>query len=85
MRVFLEELRKVPLSRSNPKVLEGVDATGNLRVLARMRITLFVLPPRSPISVEWWNGAIGPSGRVLWSFEEEVDYDPMNSPTSKGG
>jgi hypothetical protein len=50
-----------------------------------MRITLFVLPPRSPISVEWWNGAIGPSGRVLWSFEEEVDYDTMNSPTSKGG
>jgi hypothetical protein len=84
LRVFLEELRKVPLSRSNPKVLEGVDALGNLRVLARMRITLFVLPPRSPISVEWWNGATGPSGKFSLS-SREVDRDPMNSPTSKGG
>jgi hypothetical protein len=42
-----------PFPRSNPKVLEGVDALGNLRVLARMRITLFVLPPGSPYP---WNG-----------------------------
>jgi putative transposase len=41
-------------------------------------IKLFVLPPRSPISVEWWNGSIGPSGRVLGHFEEEVDLDTMN-------
>jgi hypothetical protein len=47
-------------------------------------ITLFVLPPRSPISVEWWNGATGPSGKFSLS-SKEVDYDPMNSPTSKGG
>jgi hypothetical protein len=48
LRVFLEELRKVPLSRSNPKVLEGVDALGNLRVLARIRY--HALRPSSKIS-----------------------------------
>jgi hypothetical protein len=84
LRVFLEELRKVPLSRSNPKVLEGVDDLGNLRVLARIRYHALRPSPRVSISVEWWNGATGPSGKLSLS-SKEVDYDPMNSPTSKGG
>jgi hypothetical protein len=47
-RVFLEELRKVPLSRSNQGVLEGVHATGSLRVLAGIRHQ--ALRPSSKVS-----------------------------------
>jgi hypothetical protein len=50
---------------------------GNLRVLAGIRYQ--ALRPSSKIShiPEWWNGSIA-SGRVLRSFEEEVDRDTMN-------
>jgi len=40
-------------------------------------ITLFVLPPGSPISVEWWNGATGPSGKFSLSSEDEVDLETV--------
>jgi hypothetical protein len=77
-RVFLEELRKVPPFQCGPGGTGGSEFYGEFeKACKEYGIKLFVLPPRSPISVEWWNGSTGPSGRVLRYSEDEVDLATM--------
>jgi transposase InsO family protein len=78
-RVFLEELlRKCPFPVRAIQVDGGSEFYGEFeKACKEYGIKLFVLPPRSPISVEWWNGSTGPSGRVLRYSEDEVDLATM--------
>jgi len=76
-----------PHAQRKPRDSEG-GIPGDLIAIDTSKVTPFlercrgnsresVLPPRSPTSVEWWNGSIGPSGRVLWPSEDEVDLGTM--------
>jgi len=85
LRVFLEELRKVRPFQCGPGGTGGSEFYGEFEDPRKeYGIKLFVLPPRSPISVEWWNGSTEPSGRVLWPSENEVDLGTRGS-TAKSG
>ena len=65
-RVFLEELRKVPPFPLKPGGTGGSEFYGEFEGPRRNTVSSSSSFLQDlPNSMEWWNGSIGPSGRVL--------------------